>query len=181
MRISSARLEIACLVVLGSLVAGCTSIPQAAAMRASGVPVASKHQESIGVLVSGGQDFDFRISDAQFEQALRESLVETGMFARVVEPDAGDLRLDVVLGDGQGTESREITVLWSLSRVATRETLWQELVTSHGSSHHFVGVVRARRGIEMAGRENVKRGLEKLARVDFRSLVSAPPPAADPR
>jgi hypothetical protein len=154
-----------------ALAAGCTSIPQADAMRAHEVGVAAKQPASVGVRVSGGQDFGFRISDAAFEAALRDSLADAGMFSRIVAPDAGDFRLDVVLGDEYGVEGRAITVLWSLSRTDTRETVWQELVTSQGHSHHFVGVVRGRRSIEMAGQENIRLGLEKLSRVDLASLA----------
>lgn len=146
---------------------GCSGVPKAAAMQVHGVSVPAKHPVSLGVRVSGGQEFDFRISDAAFEQALRDSLAESGMFARIVEADAGDYRLDVVLGDGQGLEGREITVLWSISRGEPRETIWQEFVTSRGRSHHFVGVVRARRSLELAAQENIRLGLEKLSRADL--------------
>lgn len=147
--------------------AGCSSIPKAAGMRVDAVRVASQQPGSLGVRVSGGQDYAFRISDARFEEALRDSLHAAGVFSRIVDPDAGDHRLDVVLGDGFGVETREITVLWSLSRADTREIVWQELITTRGRSHHFVGVIRGRRGIEMAARENIRVGLEKLSRVDL--------------
>ena len=59
------------------------------------------------------------------------------------------------------------TVLWSLSRSQTRETVWQEFVTSRGRSYHFVGVTRLCRGLEMAARENIRSGLEKLSQADL--------------
>jgi hypothetical protein len=151
----------------GALLAGCSGVPKAAAMQAHGVAAATRHPLALGVRVSGGQEFDFRISDAEFERALRDSLAESGMFARIVEPDVGDYRLDVVLGDGSGLEAREITVLWSVSRSDTRETVWQELVTSRGRSHHFVGVVRGRRSLEQAAQQNIRLGLEALARANL--------------
>ena len=40
-------------------------------------------------------------------------------------------------------------------------------MTSRGRSYHFVAVVRARRSIEYAGRENIRLGLEKLSRVEI--------------
>ena len=164
---------VAYLFIVASLTAGCSSIPQAEAMRAHEVSIGAKQPASVGVRVSGGQDFEFRISDAEFEEALRDSLAEAGIFSRVVEADAGDYRLDVVLGDGFGVEGRAITVLWSLSRADTHDTVWQELVTSQGRSHHFVGVVRNRRGLEMAAQENIRLGLEKLSRVHLAGLGSA--------
>jgi hypothetical protein len=153
------------------LATGCSAIPKASAMRAHDVESASQWPWSAAVRVSGGQDFDFRISDAEFERALRESLVETGMFSRVVELGASDYRLDVVLGDGRGLEGRELTVLWNLSRADTQETVWQEFVTSNGRSYHFVGVIRGRRGLELAAQENIRLGLERLSRVDLEALA----------
>lgn len=161
------------LLACAGLAAACSAIPKASAMRVHDVPIAAKQSGSIGVRVSGGQDFDFRISDAQFELALRDSLVETGVFSRVVELGDADYRLDVVLGDGRGIEGRELTVLWSLSRVDSQETLWQEFVTSHGHSHHFVGVTRGRRSLEMAAQENIRLGLERLSRADLASASRA--------
>lgn len=149
------------------LAAGCSSIPKAQAMRVDEVTIAARQPSTVGVRVSGGQDFQYRISDEQFDRALRESLVEAGVFSGVVEIDSADYRLDVVLGDDRGIEGRELTVLWNVSRVDTARTVWQELITSKGKSFHFVGVTRLRRSLEMAARENIRLGLEKLSRADL--------------
>ncbi|MGH0029112.1 MAG: hypothetical protein ACQGVC_04945 [Myxococcota bacterium] len=150
-----------------ALATGCSSIPKAAAMQARDVSVERSHPWRVGVRASGGQDFEFRISDAAFEQALRDSLVASGVFQGLVALDSGDYRLDVVLGDGVGVEGRELTVLWSLSRVADRTTVWQEPVTSRGRSHHFVGGVRGRRSLEYAARENIRLGIQALSRIEL--------------
>jgi hypothetical protein len=149
-----------------ALLVGCSAIPKAAAMRVDDVTRARTLPASVEVHVSGGQDFDFRVSDAQFEQALRESLAESGVFSRVADR-AADYRLDVVLGDDAGVEGREITVLWSLSHRETGETVWQELIASKGKSFQFVGVVRLRRSIEMAAKENIQLGIERLSHLDL--------------
>jgi hypothetical protein len=158
--------RIAALLLCAGLGLACSAIPKAAAMRVEEPVSAPERSWTLAVRVSGGQDFEFRISDEQFEQALRDSLLETGMFARLLPPSEADYRLDVVLGDGCGLEGRDLTVLWSLSRVDTRQTVWQQLISSHGRSHHFVGVVRGRRGLEYAARDNIRKGLERLSRVD---------------
>lgn len=164
--------------------AGCSSIPKAAAMRAPDVPISARFPSTVGVRISGGQDFSFRISDAQFEQAVRESLVDAKLFADVVDVGSADHRLDVVLGDGRGVEGRELSVLWSLSSVRTKQTLWQELVTSKGKSFHFVGVTRQRRSLELAAQQNIRLGIEKLSRADLsasrRKGLLAPARAAEP-
>jgi len=122
------------------------------------------------VKVSGGQDFSFRISNGEFEQALRDSLFDSGLLPRIVEGDP-EYRLDVVLGDGHGIEGRELIVLWSLSRADTQQTFWQKLITSRGRSHHFVGVTRQRRGLEYAAQENIRLGLEQLSGVDWTAVA----------
>lgn len=170
------RSVFASLLACGALASGCSSIPQAAAMQPEDVSFVMKQPASLMVRASGGQEFDFRISDAEFEKALRESLVESGLFSRIADQGA-EYRLDVVLGDGTGIEGRELSVLWSLSRGDTQETVWQEIVTTRGRSHHFVGVTRQRRGLEFAARENIRQGLERLAAV---KLKRAAPPRETP-
>lgn len=169
----SVRTQLACvlfLVCLG-LGSGCSSIPKAAAMQPQDLSFASALPGSLRVVVSGGQQFEFRISNEQFEQALRDSLVQSGLVSRLAESGA-DYRLDVVLGDGHGIEGRELSVLWSLSRVDTQRTFWQKMVIARGRSHHFVGVTRQRRGLEYAARENIQQGLEALSRVDFAAAAA---------
>ena len=59
------------------------------------------------------------------------------------------------------------------------ETLWQELVTSKGKSFQFSGVVRLRRSIELAGQENIRLGIERLASLDLAALPAPRPPDRD--
>lgn len=161
------------LAVVLALAAGCSATPKAGAMRVESTGAARTQPFTVSVHVSGGQAFDFRVSDAEFEKALVDSLRRSGVFEDVVAPEAADLRLDVVLGDDRGLEGRELGVLWSLSRSDTQETLWQELVESKGHSSHFVGVVRTRRSVELAAQENIRKGIERLARSRLHS--SSPP------
>lgn len=151
---------------VGLLATGCSSIPKAAAMQPEDLSFATQQPGALLVEVGGGQDYAYRISNAQFEQALRAALVDSGLFAGLVEGDP-DYRLDVVLGDGHGIEGRELTLLWSLSRVDNQRTFWQKLITSRGRSYHFVGVTRQRRGLEFAARENIRIALEQLAGLDL--------------
>ena len=136
-------------------------------MRATDVTLTTRHPFALAVRASGGHDFQLRVSTAQFEQALRESLSESGLFPRLVELGRGDLRLDVVLGDDRGMEGRELTVLWSLSRVDDQRIVWQQLIRSRGKSNHFVGVVRQRRSVELAAQDNIRKGIEALSRADL--------------
>lgn len=152
------------------LVVGCSSVPKGAAMRVLDMSVPAKLAESIVIHVAGGQDFALKISDSQFEVALRESLSTSGLVGHVVDRADAELRLDVVLGDGAGLETRELTLLWSLSQVPSGEVVWQEFVTSKGRSRHFVGVVRQRRSVEYAAQENIRLGIERLAQIDRATL-----------
>jgi len=147
--------------------AACSSIPSADAMRAYNQPIVGTWPVAASVRVTGGQNFAFRIGNAEFEKALRDSIVDAGVFSAVVAVGTGEYQLDVVLGDGHGMEARELTVLWSVSRVPTHEVVWQEFVTSRGRSHHFLGVTRQRRSLEMAAQENIRLGIEALSRAEL--------------
>ena len=153
------------------LALGCSSIPKADAMQPRDLSFGTQQPGSIVVQVSGGQDFAARVSDAAFEEALRNAMIDSGLFAAISEGDPA-YRLDVVLGDGHGLEGRELTLLWSLSRTDNGRTFWQKLITSRGRSYHFVGVTRQRRGIEFAARENIRLGLEQLAGLDFEEAAA---------
>lgn len=64
----------------------------------------------------------------------------------------------------------EMTVLWSLSRVDTEETIWQDLVLSSCTAtvgDAFVGTTRMRMATEGAARNNIRTALERLAAADL--------------
>jgi hypothetical protein len=59
-----------------------------------------------------------------------------------------------------------MTVLWSLSRNDTRETVWQALIESQHTAtagEAFAGVVRVRKATEGAARENIEAAIQQLA------------------
>lgn len=173
--------RLAVLLVLPCL-CGCSAIPKAEAMRSPGLRFPSPaHTQPLFAQAAGGQSFDFRISDEAFQTALETALLESKVFTRLVALEDAAFRLDVVLGDTRGRDgSHEMTTLWSLSRAATGETLWQTLITSQGRSTHFVGVIRFRRGVEYAARNNIRLGLERLSRLDLAAFERSRDPVEPP-
>jgi hypothetical protein len=120
--------------------------------------------------VEGGSDeVQAGISNAEFEQAVRRSLLASGLYSEITE--SAPYRLDVVLGDIRlpiaGADMTTVmTVLWSLSRSDTRETVWQALIESQYTAQageSLIGVVRVRMATEGAARANIEKALQQLA------------------
>jgi hypothetical protein len=151
------------------LLLGCSTVPQATRMQVE----RRLDRPSAGALslhVEGGSDVVMAgISNAEFEAAVRHSLLASGLFSEILE--SAPYRLDVVLGDIRlpvaGADMTTVmTVLWSLSRNDTRETVWQALIESQHtaqSGEAFAGVVRVRKATEGAARENIEAAIQQLA------------------
>lgn len=156
------------LLLATGLALGCSSMPRAKAMVARDLELSRTHPASLLVHVEGGGTAQWMVHDEHFQQALVTSLVEARAFSGVVEIGQGEYRLDAVLGDlrqpiGSVNGTTVMTVLWSLSRIDTREVVWQKLVESQGISHNFVAVWRLRGGAEYAARDNIQQALQLLA------------------
>jgi hypothetical protein len=148
----------------------CSSTPRASAMRIDdGALVTGRtHDARVVVRVEGGGRAAYQIHDAAFEDAVAASLAETKTFTAIVEAPPADYQLDVRLGDLRqpaegGNAPTQMTVLWSVSRVDTQETVWQELIATDGISHNPIAVLRLRGGVENAARKNIREALARLA------------------
>jgi hypothetical protein len=159
------------LILIALLTSACSTVPKAESMQVDDYTAATTHPETLGLSVEGGWSMPAQISKLEFAKAVETSLVSSKVFSRLVQIEAAVYRLDVVLDDvrqppGGFNMTTEMTVLWSLSRVDTKETVWQELVQSSYTAtvgQAFAGVVRARMSAEGAARNNIRNALEKLA------------------
>jgi hypothetical protein len=144
-------------------------------MQVDDFSAAAPHAGTLGLNVEGGWALAGQITNEQFAQAVEASLVAAKSFSRLVAIGEAVYRLDVVLGDlrqppGGFNMTTEMTVLWSLSRVDSRETVWQELVASTYTARvgdAFAGAVRLRVSAEGAARANIRQALELLANADL--------------
>ena len=160
-------------IALGAALAlgGCSTTPRASGMRVAELALPRTQPHPLSVHVEGGGSADYHVHDEAFREALVDSLVAARAFSAVVG-EGGAYRLDAVLGDlrqpvGGLNEPTEMTVLWSVSRGDTGETVWQELVRTTGTSANFFGAWRIRNAAEEAARENIRRALALLAEADL--------------
>lgn len=162
------------------LATGCASVtPKAEIMTALGVPPAHRYEHTLAVEVEGGGELPHRIHSDSFEQALVASLVDAEVFSNVVQPDRGDYRLQVILGDlkqpaAGANFSVEMTTLWTLWRGSESLPLWQSLVVSQdtrGVSDAFNAQNRLRLATEMAARANISEGIRLLSAAEIESAV----------
>ena len=157
---------------LGVLLAGCSMTPRASGMRIDDYRAPQPQPHRVVVHVEGGGPAEWHVHDPAFRKALVGSLVDARVFSAIVDAPGGELRLDAVLGDlrqpvGGLNEPTVMTVLWSVSRVDSRETVWQELVETTGHSANFVGAWRIRNAAEEAAQRNIERALALLSEADL--------------
>lgn len=163
------------LLLLALLTSACSTVPAAEAMRVTDYTAPTPRPETATLRVAGGWTLQGQITNPAFSRAVELSLISSKVFSQIVTIDEAEYRLDAVLDDlrqppGGFNMTTEMTVLWSLSRVDTQETVWQELIPSSYTAtvgQAFAGVVRARKSAEGAARTNIREALERLANAEF--------------
>lgn len=169
--------------LLALLTSACSTTPMAENMQVVDYRAATPYTGTLGLKVDGGWTMQGQITHEAFAKAVETSLVSSKVFSGLVEIESAVYRLDVVLGDlrqppGGFNMTTEMTVLWSLSRVDSGQTIWQQLVrSSHTATvgEAFAAVVRIRKSAEGAARKNIRQALDLLAQADVGT--DAPPEA----
>jgi hypothetical protein len=155
---------------------GCASPAQSSAMVATPVGSVTKHVQSVSMNVTGGSETSAamasQISSTDFAAALKQSIEQSGLFAKV-EPNGGsdDYHLEVaIVRLQQPMFGLNMTVVietnWTLTRQNDHYTVWQKaIVTSHTAKtgEAFAGVKRLRLANEGAARDNIHDALTQLA------------------
>lgn len=173
MRTCSRFVATTCAVLLAS---ACSTVPSARNMQVEDYMAPSTHEGTVGLQVDGGWNLTGQVTNPEFAEAVESSLVASKVFTRLVQLQDAVYRLDVVVDDlrqppGGLNMTTEMTVLWSLSRVDTQDTVWQALVASRYTAHvgeAFAGAVRLRKATEGAARDNIRQALKLLANADLR-------------
>ncbi len=152
------------------LATACSGVPRVEQMRVADLASGTPHREPLALEVHPTlTQFDW--IREPFSEAVRESLVASKLFSPVVESDDAAYRLDVVfwgihpLPEDFYTKL-DVTVLWSLSRVDTEQTVWQQLLPSSYTvavGDAFQRGARFRLTLEGALRENIRQAFERMA------------------
>jgi hypothetical protein len=164
---------------LGLFFGGCAAPSNSANMAAKLAAPVAKHPESVTVAVTGGSETSkmgaSKISDADFADAIRASITQTGLFARIAEAGKGDFNLDVqIVRLDQPTFGASFTVnietTWRLVRQRDQSVIWQKAVMSSFTAtmgDAFAGVTRLRLANEGAARKNIEDALTQLSAVNL--------------
>lgn len=168
------------LAAFSALFSGCASPTQPSAMSAPPpVSPARQHPGDVSLAVTGGKAtnpmWTSQISDEDFGEALRQSLLSSGLFTGVVEGRNGKYHLTAFLSRlDQPMMGFAMTVTmevgYTLTDPATGKTLWQKsIVSSHTAStgDAIVGVKRLRLATEGAARKNIEQLLVALGGIEL--------------
>jgi hypothetical protein len=159
------------------LFGGCATASKPTAMVASAATSATKHSESVSVSVTGGADTSSmgasKIANADFAEAIKTSITQSGLFAKISEASAADyslgvqiVRLDQPMFGASFTVNLECT--WRLSRRRDGQTVWEKAIITPFTAtmgDAMVGVTRLRLANEGAARANIAQAIAQLGAV----------------
>jgi hypothetical protein len=161
----------------GLLVAGCATASQPAAMTPAAVNITQRHAQAVAVKVIGGSATTAtgmsKISNEDFEAALRRAIEQSRVFAEVTEAASAPYQLDVVITRlGQPFFGASLTVTletnWSLRRRGDAAPVWEKGITSTYTAkagEAFAGVTRLRLANEGAARLNIEEAIREMSRL----------------
>ena len=138
-------------------------------------PVATKHAESLTVTVTGGSATSSlgasKISNQDFAEAIKNSIAQSGLFAKIVSTGQSDyqlevqiVRLDQPMFGASFTVNLEAT--WRLLRVGDQKLVWEKAITSSSTAAWnaaFAGVTRLRLANEGAARNNIQEAIAQMS------------------
>ena len=169
-----------CAVALLSTLSACATPSQPTAMTASGVAVASKSSDTVSITVTGGRDtsstYVSQISDADFREALKQSILKSALFSQVVDGRAGRYWLNAYIGaltqPLMGVSlTVDMEVSYTLVDSVTTKAVWQQnIATSHTAtgSDSIVAATRLRLANEAAARKNIEAAIAAMGKLGLR-------------
>ena len=158
---------------------GCATPTQPTAMVATPIGSVTKHTQSLSINVTGGSKTSAagasKISDTDFAEALRQSITQSGLFAKISPADQADYRLDlqiVRLDQPMIGFSMTVTVevTWTLARQSDHQIIWQKSITSTYTAktgEAFAGVTRLRLATEGAARLNIQDAIGQMGALNL--------------
>ena len=153
---------------------GCLSVSKSADMVANVSNIVNKHPESLSVSVSSIRPPNIAntdiLSTAEFTEAIKTSILQSGVFARTAATGAADydlgveiVRVDLPMMGFSMTVTMEAT--WRLMRRGDQKPVWQKAIMSTftaRASEAFAGATRVRLANEGAARENIKDAITQM-------------------
>lgn len=170
--------RITCATVLAAvslIFGGCASASKPSAMTANFSAPITQNTGSVAVNVSGGSETSSmgasKIANADFSQAVQDSITQSGLFAKIAPRSASEYNLDVqIVRLDQPMFGASFTVTlectWRLARQNDGGVIWEKAITtpftaSMGDS--LSGVTRLRLANEGAARANIQQALTEMS------------------
>jgi len=163
-----------------SLLSACATPSQPTAMAISGVAVTSKSSETVSITVTGGRvtssAYVSQISDADFREALKQSILKSALFSRVVGDNSGRYRLGAYIGAlTQPLMGMSLTVnlevSYTLVDSINASIVWQQSIatayTATGSDS-IIAATRLRLANEAAARKNIEAAIAAMGNLGLR-------------
>ncbi len=159
---------------------GCATASQPANMIAAPVRIEHQNPTSVLVSVSGGSETSAMtapgISNEDFASAIRRSLLDSKLFAKVAESLPADYRLDVMIVRVQqpmfgASFSVTMESSWRLTHVSDNAVVWEKAITSSFSgkwNDAFAGVTRLRMATEGAARTNISDAISMMGHLSLK-------------
>jgi ABC-type uncharacterized transport system auxiliary subunit len=173
LRVSASLLIAAAALLFG----GCATASKPTAMIATVKASVAKNPQSVSVAVTGGSDTSSmgasKIANADFAEAIKGSITQSGLFAKIGSDTASDyalavqiVRLDQPMFGASFTVTLECT--WRLSRRSDGQVVWEKAINTPFTAtmgDAFSGVTRLRLANEGAARANIEEAITQLGAV----------------
>jgi hypothetical protein len=168
---------LAALISITGGLAGCASPASTDAMVARGIPNIQHCQKTVAVTAQGGSETgtmdSSNISNSDFAKAIETSIVENGVFTRIVPSNGSDYILNVsIVSMSKPLFGASFTVdmeaAWSLSNAVSKQVVMRESIKSSATAtmgQALVGVTRLRLAVEGAAQENIRQGLMAISKL----------------
>lgn len=165
---------IAALIGISSVLTGCApASPDAMAIK--GVPNLQHFQKTVSVQTQGGGEADdpVNIPNADFARAIQTSIIDNGVFTKVLPVGSSDYLLSVSIVNMSkplfgASFTIDLEAAWSLTNASTKTVVMRESIKSTYTatmSQAFVGATRYRLAVEGAAQENIRLGLIAISKL----------------
>jgi len=148
-------------------------------MVVEGIAVTQKHPGKIGIKTQGGNETGAldvsSIANEDFARAIEESIINSGLFQKVVLINESDYTLNVTIVYMSkplfGTDfTIDMEAAWSLVDTKRKTVLMRESIKSAHTAamgDAFVGATRFQLAVEGAARGNIWAGLAAIAKLQL--------------
>jgi uncharacterized protein YceK len=169
----------AILILAISGLSGCASHATKEAMTSDIVPGMQKHKYTVEINTQGRNEtgaLDLpSISKDDFASAIENSIIENGLFTKVIHGNGSDYKLNVSIVNMStpmfgASMTASMEVAWSLQNTRSKHVAMRESIKSSytaGAFSAFAAVTRIRYAVEGAARENIRLGLMAISKLQL--------------